>query len=252
MAQRVSKAGAADYKEALKLLEKLRSESEQGRATLHYPVLKNEELYVVTYFDASLGKETDGKSQLGAMHFLTTKDVVTGPQNAALIDFTTSKSSRVVRSSMAAESCSLSFIRLLLDMMIHGKYEVGSDWRSQMKTRGSIVTDAKSLFDHLHTTGQIPTERLLVAKDMLEQGAYHLHWVPTHRQHADGLTKRMKNPLWEDFCRFGKISLKETPEERQVEEHRRSLRQGQRQRRKAKFSGTASKKSGCTGTSKTG
>ena len=79
MAQCVSKAGAADYKEALKLLEKLRSESEQGRAVLHYPVLKSEELYVVTYFDASLGKETDGKSQLGAMHFLTTKDMVSGP-----------------------------------------------------------------------------------------------------------------------------------------------------------------------------
>ena len=264
LAQRVSKAGAADYKEALKLLEKLRYESEQGRAALRYPVLKDEELYVVTYFDASLGKEQDGKSQLGAMHFLTTKDVASGPQDAALIDFTTSKSSRVVRSSMAAESCSLSlavdrhlFIRLLLDMMVRGKYEVGSEWRSQMKTQGSIVTDAKSLFDHLQTTGQIPSERqtmldLLVAKDMLEQGAYHLHWVPTHRQHADGLTKRMKNPLWEDFCRFGKISLKETPEERKVEEHRRSLRQGQRQRRKEKFGKTTSQKSSGTGKSKTG
>ena len=119
------------------------------------------------------------------------------------------------------------------------------------------MTDAKSLFDHLQTTGQIPSERhsmldLLVAKDMLEQGAYHLHWVPTHRQHADGLTKRMKNPLWEDFCRFGKISLKETPEERKVEEHRRSLRQGQRQRRKEKFGKTTSQKSGGTGKSKTG
>ena len=176
LAQRVSKAGAADYKEALKLLEKLRYESEQGRAALRYPVLKDEELYVVTYFDASLGKEQDGKSQLGAMHFLTTKDVASGPQDAALIDFTTSKSSRVVRSSMAAESCSLSlavdrhlFIRLLLDMMVRGKYEVGSEWRSQMKTQGSIVTDAKSLFDHLQTTGQIPSERQTICSTCWSQ-----------------------------------------------------------------------------------
>ena len=77
------------------------------------------------------------------------------------------------------------------------------------------MTDAKSLYDHLHTMGQVPAERqtmldLLVAKDMLEQKAYGLYWVPTHKQYADGLTKKMRNIQWEEFCKDNLISLKQT------------------------------------------
>ena len=215
---------------------------------MHYPVLKKTgKLFLATYFDASLGKEEDGRSQLGAMHFLTTEEAIEGPQQAAVVDYSTAKSTRVVRSSMAAESCSLSlavdkhlYNRLLVDMLDRGVYEVTPEWRTNMKVGGGIITDAKSLYDHMHTTGQVPAERqtmldLLVAKDMLEQGAFRLFWVPTHKQHADGLTKKMKNVLWEEFQKRGTISLRETPEEKEVEDHRRSLRQGQRQRRKERF-----------------
>ena len=66
-----------------------------------------------------------------------------------------------------------------------------------------------------------------------------LFWVPTHRQHADGLTKKMVNLLWQTFCRVPKVSLRETPEEKALEDHRRKLRQGQRQRRKEKMKGRA-------------
>ena len=145
---------------------------------------------------------------------------------------------------MAAESCSLSlavdrhlYIRLIADMMIHGVFEVTQDWRARLRVGGGVVTDAKSLFDHLCTTGQIPTERqtmldLLVAKDLLEQEVFRLYWVPTHRQHADGLTKAMRNLLWEEYLTKKTISLKETAEEKATEDHRRQLRKGQRERRK--------------------
>ena len=76
---------------------------------------------------------------------------------------------------------------------------------------------------------------LLVCKDMLQKKAYELCWVPTHRQYADSLTKKKKDELWEKFCKVHHISLKETPEEKILEEHRQSLRRGQRQRRKARF-----------------
>ena len=259
LAQRVTKASKKDYQEALKLHKRFVEEADAGRSSLHYPPLKKGgKLFLATYFDASLGKEEEGRSQLGAVHFMTTEDVVEGPQQAAVIDYSTAKSSRVVRSSMAAESCSLSlavdkhlYNRLLLDMLDRGVYEVTPDWRNNMRVGGGIITDAKSLYDHMHTTGQVPAERqtmldLLVAKDMLEQGAYRLFWVPTHKQHADGLTKKMKNVLWEEFQRKGTISLRETPEEKVLEDHRRSLRQGQRQRRKLRF-GDAKPKTGGTG-----
>ena len=78
------------------------------------------------------------------------------------------------------------------------------------------MTDAKSLFDHLSTTGQVPQERqtmldLLAAKHLLDQGHFKLFWVPTHRQFADGLTKRMKDALWAEFVQRGTLSLVETP-----------------------------------------
>ena len=260
LAQRVTKASQADYKEALKLHSKFVSEAEVGRAALHYPILESEPMYLVTYFDASLGKEEGGRSQLGAMHFVATKGVTTGPRKASCVDFTTSKSTRVVRSSMAAESCSLSlaidrhlYLRLLLDMLARGNFEVTPNWRKEMQIDGGVVTDAKSLFDHMHTTGQIPTERqtmldLLVAKDLLEQGTYKLYWVPTNRQHADGLTKRMRNVLWEAFMKEGTISLKETPQDKIEEDHRRAIRQGQRQRRKVRFGKTTITEAGSAST----
>ena len=245
LAQYATKATMGDYKAALQLFEECKEEARQGRSVLPYPRIRGK-LFLATYFDASLGKEKDGKSQLGAIHFLSNEDVIHGPQPAAAIDYTTNKSSRVVRSSMATESCSLSvavdrhlYIRLIADMMLHGVFKVGSDWREKLRVGGGIVTDAKSLFDHLGATGQIPAERqtmleLLVAKDLLEQQIYRLFWVPTHRQHADGLTKGMRNVLWEEYLRKKTISLKETPEEREIEEHRKQLRKGQRERRKVR------------------
>ena len=80
---------------------------------------------------------------------------------------------------------------------------------------------------------------LLAAKSLLEQEAFRLFWVPTHRQYADVLTKKMKDLLWMEFIQTGTISLRETPAEKALEEHRKRLRQGQRQRRKTKFKAAA-------------
>lgn len=153
---------------------------------------------MVTFFDASLGKEKDGKSQLGHIHFLTNRGVEHGPQPAAVIDFGTSRSGRVVRSSMAAESNSMSiatdrplYNRLVTDMLLHGVRPIDADWRRQLRTGGDLVTDAKSLYDHLHATGQIPSERqtmldLLVCKEQLEEKVYGLRWVLTHSSTPTG------------------------------------------------------------------
>ena len=150
---------------------------------------------------------------------------------------------------MSAEACSMSICvdrhlygRLVIDMMLYGHKTLDENWRTTMGISGGVVTDAKSLYDHMGTTGQIPTERqtmldLMVARDHLESGAYELFWVPTHRQHADGLTKKMKNILWETFCKLPRISLKETEDERKLEEHRKGLRKAQRQRRKDRMKG---------------
>ena len=246
LAQRVSGATYGDFQDALKAHKLMVQEKDAGRAALKYPKIPGE-LCLVTFFDASLGKEKDGKSQLGQIHFITNTGVEHGPQPAAVIDFASSKSTRVVRSSMAAEAASMSqaidrhlYARLLMQMLQSGSFKLSEDWRKDLTVQGYMVTDARSLYDHLGTTGQVPSERqtmldLMVTREMLETGMFHLRWVPTYRQYADGLTKRMVNPLWTEFSTKGVLSLKETAEEASMEQHRRGLRRAQRERRKKRF-----------------
>ena len=109
-------------------------------------------------------------------------------------------------------------VRILLGLMWNGQKEIGLDWRENFSCGGALVTDAKSLYDHMWSTSQIPTEHqtmldLLVCKDMLQKKAYDLCWVPTQRQCADALTKKKRDELWETFCTTHRTFLKETAEE---------------------------------------
>ena len=56
-------------------------------------------------------------------------------------------------------------------------------------------------------------------------------------------TKAMKNMLWEEYLRKKTISLKEILEEREIEERRKQLRKGQRERRKIRSINMADPKS---------
>ena len=84
---------------------------------------------------------------------------------------------------MAAESNSMSVaidrhlhVKPLVDLMWNGPKEIGPDWRDKLTFGGALLTDAKSIYDHVWSTSQIPTERqtmldLLVCKDMLQKKA---------------------------------------------------------------------------------
>ena len=240
-------ATGKDMKKALDVLKWMKDEAEHGRARLWYQPIPEERMNIVSFFDASLGKEESGKSQLAAAHFAADERVLTGPGPATLLDFGTNKSTRVVRSSMSAEACSMClasdrhvYMRLRLWQMKTGDQRVPEKWRQQLKIPGFLVGDAKSLFDLMVTTGQVPAERqtlldVLTCKDLVECKAVIMKWVPTWKQYADCMTKMMKATLWEEYFRNGLISLKETPEEAKEEEHRRGLRQAQRQRRKIRM-----------------
>ena len=150
---------------------------------------------------------------------------------------------------MAAESASLSqavdrqlYLRLMLESLLHGAPGVTStaDWRMNLKIPGIIVTDAKSLYDHLNKTGSIPTERqtlidLLVARDLQDNRAITIRWLPNSHMLADVLTKATRpNSMFVKFRDDGIFSLAPTTEQTQGEEKRQQLRQGQRQRAKAR------------------
>ena len=143
------------------------------------------------------------KSQAGFLSFLTTGDVTCGEVPCALVEFQSTTISRVVKSTLASESASLStaldrqlYLRLLVHSLQCGEPEYEPDWRHRLVVPGVLVTDAKSLYDHLNTTGKIPRERqtmidLPVARDLVEAKAVRLCWVPTRHMLADILTKMM-------------------------------------------------------------
>ena len=157
---------------------------------------------------------------------------------------------RIVRPTLAAESASLStaldkqlYARLLAEALLHGEPDFSEGWRYRLKVPGILVTDAKSLYDHLHKTGSVPSERqtlidLLIAKDLQEAAAVVIRRVPTLCQLADILTKAMSAPpvlallLEEGLC-----SLVQTREDAVAETRRAELRHGKRQRRRARSKG---------------
>lgn len=168
LAQRVNSATCLEVKEANDLLTEMHESARHGGACLTYRPLKGKPAFV-TYFDAALGKKTDGTAQSGEFHLLTCSDVKDGESAANIIEFHSKKISRVVRSSLAAESCALCsasehqlYNRLLFEALCHGRLHVGQDWRDHLSAEGILVTDAKALFNHCNTTGHLAQERQTV------------------------------------------------------------------------------------------
>ena len=94
------------------------------------------EALFVSYFDASLGKSEAMTAQQAEVHFLTEVDVEKKPTKAVLLEFHSSKVHRVVRSSLAAESCAMTsaadkilYNRALFGALFHWQEVVTPQWR---------------------------------------------------------------------------------------------------------------------------
>ena len=246
LAQCVGDAKWSDLKVVNSLLDRMKEAAKQGQAKLELCALKKDPI-LVTYFDASLGKTKSGASQRGEVHFACEGSVLNGMGKAAIIEFHSSKISRVVHSSMAAECASmvgsadgLLFNRKMFDALFCGKIEVASEWRQELRVPGHFVTDARSLYGHIHGTNALASERqtaldIMAIKQMIQDGFLNLHRTPTWKQFADGLTKELEDTLFRKYRQAGQISLVQTPEDAVEEERRAGLRKGQCERRKARM-----------------
>ena len=230
------------------LVQELKHLSAQGCTKVIYQPVNLKECVMVTCFDASFAKEPGHKSQSGFITFVSDKRIRENKTPCCMVEFQSVKINRVVKSTMAAESASLSkaldrqlYARLLLECILYGEPNYDSNWRHHLKVPGIMVTDAKSLYDHLRTTGSVPSERqtlidLLIARDLSEHGTVEIRWVPTAHQLADMLTKMMKPPpTAELFLQSQLYSLVQSKEESKKEDHLKELRQGQRKRRKERL-----------------
>jgi hypothetical protein len=259
IAQAVKAATTEHVKGMNKHLDFMKAEAQADRAQLRYVKIDLATVRVITPFDASFAGEDGGKSQAGFLNLVTDDRTLSGEALANVVEFGSNKISRVVRSTMAAESAALSlaldrqlYVRMLLEALMYGERAQGYRWKenlsipgmvlAQTRTQafivpGNMVTDAKSLYDHLSRTGNLPTERqvmldLLAAKELEEANVTKIRWVPSVHQLADALTKNMQSAILTRFLTTNLYSLVQTGAEAEAELHRASLRREQRQRRK--------------------
>ena len=143
---------------------------------------------------------------------------------------------------MSVATGTVEWVLLLLAEICDGPLDIRS-CRNVLKRRPPIVvTDCKSLYDHLHSPSS-PTSiedrrtsiDVVIIRESCRHMQAHVRWVPTNRMLADGLTKNTGDPI--DLLRACmkrstyQISPEETVLQMQAAEKdlRRRMQQARRQ-----------------------
>ena len=148
---------------------------------------------------------------------------------------------RAVSSTLSAESQAMStatgtveWLSLLLAETLDGPFDVRAYHQVLSKRPPIVVTDCKSLYDHLVSPSS-PTSvedrrtsiDIVIIRDSLKSMAAQIRWVPTDRMLADSLTKDAGDPI--DLLRSCirssqyQISPEETVLQNQAAERERRL-----------------------------
>lgn len=187
--------------------------------------------------------DTDCKkaSQLASLVMIADqKCLANQPGNIGIVDWRSKSSSRICRSTFAGETMACSdamesaiYLRGLLLSFLHVGLVDSTKAREMIPLH--LFTDCRSLYDHLHKDGvpKPPTEKRLaldlaaMRMELNEEGKAQwklrygeraelrpdrprrppLHWVPTDRQLADVLTKRMNPSKWWDQVASGILQI---------------------------------------------
>ncbi|CAE7239464.1 RE2, partial [Symbiodinium sp. KB8] len=147
-------------------------------------------------------------SQLGTIFLLAPKEILHGePHKVSLLDWKSHSSDRVCRSTFASETMACAdaleggdYIRALMETLLRGRLSRPH----QARINSHLITDCRSLFDHLRKEGipRPPADRRLaidlasIRQDL--PGLSGIAWVPTDLQYADVLTKPKKSGEWWD------------------------------------------------------
>jgi hypothetical protein len=177
------------------------------------------------------------RSQLGSLVLVTSKQAfIEGKSDFSIIDWKSKGSTRVCRSTFAGETMaccegveSALFLRCLFLSFARG-IPISEDDSGRFAPL-HCVTDCRSLYDHLHREGvpKAPAEKRLAIdlaglRQILMREAKHqwhekygtvgdptpdkpcrppLHWMPTHLQLGDILTKEMHAGNWWQLISLG-------------------------------------------------
>jgi hypothetical protein len=160
---------------------------------LRYSPLDRRTLRMVVYSDASLNNLVDNRSQLGYVILLSDAS-----NRCSLLHYSSHKSTRVTRSSMAAETLAFSNA---FDNAFIIKHDIE---RMIGPVHLLMLTDSKALFDVLTRT-RYTTERRLMVDIAAAREAYHeqiisnIGLIRSEFNIADGLTKAGPNEALSKF-----------------------------------------------------
>ena len=181
----------------------IRRAKQHAQLPLVFPAIDPTQLAIMCHADAAYANGRDGATQAGYMISFTDASIDKGMVAPWVPAFWRShRLPRVVNSTLSAEAQSMTaatgmaeWMTLMLSEALDGKTFLRSCWSGGSKRACIVLTDCKSLYDHL-TSKSAPTlddkrtalDVVIIRESIVRLGA-SLRWIPTDRMLADALTK---------------------------------------------------------------
>ena len=189
--------------DALAANQAVRRARQHSAMQLVYRSISPTELTIMSHSDAAYANGRDGATQAGYVVSYTSKLMHEGQTCCWTPAFWKSyRLPRVVNSTLSAEAQAMTMATgmcewalLLLSEALDGRTFLQAAWQQAKLRPCLVVTDCKSLFDHV-TSQSAPTldDRrtaldIVILRESLVKTGGVLRWIPTDRMLADALTK---------------------------------------------------------------
>ena len=160
-----------------------------------FPVVLNETTHLLTLSDSSWANAESFASQHGCLTLLAEPSIVERTGTALLLDFKSSRSPRICRSTLAAEASAADMFvdrTSFLNHMICEMFQRTPSYRLSHLLRSLHITDCRSLYNCICSENPNTEEKrtiISIRSTQQEVTREGCHWVPTHLMFADCLTK---------------------------------------------------------------
>ena len=204
--QSCPKPTISDFRKANQAVRRAKQERFMG---LTFKPIPLDKLTIVCHSDAAWAN-VGTHTQAGYIIAFTEDDMQQGKLSTwCPVAWRSYRLSRAVSSTLAAESQALAtasstveWLSLLVAEIIDGPLEIQKCREALCRRRPILVTDCKSLYDHLHSPSS-PTSiedrrtsiDVVIIRESCRVTQAFVRWVPTNRMLADAFTKDLGDPI---------------------------------------------------------
>ena len=181
----------------------VRRARQHAQMPIVYQPIATADLALMCHSDAAYANGRDGATQAGYLISFTSKGLDKGEVcHWTPAYWRSHRLPRVVNSTLSAEAQSMSaatgmleWMQLLLAETIEGPMSLRAAWSGSHPRTNLVLTDCKSLYDHLQSKSSPTLEDkrcaldIVIIRESLSKLQTSLRWLPTDRMLADSLTK---------------------------------------------------------------